>query len=308
LVLDEVIRASIHDAEATPEEIDETVEHRMLTWLPWVESLPPFDSLSNQPDQQWLIALMAWNLDLENETSIFQGIEHVIVDEAQDLYPVEWSFLRSINLTGSWTVVGDFNQQSAVHGFKSWKMIGKQLEVASPPQILDLGYRSTSGIMALANATIGSMASAGQSIQISSELPIAKRVPKVSELPLEIENWADRFAEKFPGGITALIVAPKHVDAVRKVLALRHWWAEGDQLHWRHPGREWTQENALTIGTPQELRGLEYDAVILLEPADIPTKQQRFMAITRANRELVVLHASKALPSEMHKFLRPPWE
>lgn len=305
-VLEEVTRASIHDDEATPEELEESIELHVTSWIPWVESLPEFDSLSNQPDQQWLIALMAWNLDLENESAVFNGIEHVIVDEAQDLYPVEWSFLKSLNLTGAWTVVGDFNQQSSVHGFKSWKLIGKQLGIGSPPQVLDLGYRSTSGIMALANSVIGKAAAPGESIQLSSELPIAIKVYNGKELAIELEKKADEFAQKYEGGMTAAIIPPANIALFRKVLEGRGWRQNGSETQWMHLQRPWSLDVPLTVGTPQELRGLEYDAVILMQPSEMPSSQQMFMAITRANRELVIIH-SNALPAAIHKFMRPSW-
>lgn len=303
-VIAEVIRRGIHDDEATEDEIEESVALKSASWNSWVDSLPPFDELSDLPDQQWLIALMAWHLDLEVDHDIFRDIRHVIVDEAQDIYPVEWEFIQNLNLNGHWTVLGDFNQQSAVHESSNWNQISRMLGLRMSPQMLELGYRSTSGIMALANSVIGKSAVSGNSIQISSEMPRHKHIARRADLPAAIEEALEAFAQSYPGGMYAVICPPTMISLFRKVFTQRGWWQEDDFLRWRHPKKGWTNNVSVTLGSPQELRGLEYDAVALVEPAEIKSVQQQFMAITRANQELVII-ASGKLPLKIHNFIRP---
>ncbi len=54
---------------------------------------------------------------------------------------------------------------------------------------------------------------------------------------------------------------------------------------------------------PEEARGLEFDAVVVVEPSDFPEKVGRhgtlYTSLTRANQELVVVH-SKPLPQQLH--------
>ena len=58
----------------------------------------------------------------------------------------------------------------------------------------------------------------------------------------------------------------------------------------------------LTVGRPVEVRGLEFDAVVVVEPADFKQSMGRhgelYTSLTRANKELAIVH-SKAMPREL---------
>ncbi|HEY8534575.1 MAG TPA: ATP-binding domain-containing protein [Micromonospora sp.] len=81
----------------------------------------------------------------------------------------------------------------------------------------------------------------------------------------------------------------------------REGWgkAGGDTVVWQH-----AEHGEVTVAHPNVARGLEFDAVIVVEPADFPQNLGRhgllYTALTRANRELVVLH-TKPLPDKLRK-------
>ena len=68
---------------------------------------------------------------------------------------------------------------------------------------------------------------------------------------------------------------------------------------------EWQKENAsIRVLPPQRARGLEFDGVVVVEPADFPENFGRqgvlYTALTRANKYLTVLH-NRALPKDLKK-------
>ena len=75
----------------------------------------------------------------------FEKFTHVIVDEAQDLRPMEWAILRLLN-GGSWTLLGDLNQRRTMYSDSSWRQIAERIKCQLPVVELKQGYRSTPAI------------------------------------------------------------------------------------------------------------------------------------------------------------------
>jgi DNA helicase II / ATP-dependent DNA helicase PcrA len=102
----------------------------------------------------------------------------------------------------------------------------------------------------------------------------------------------NRLLTAYPQGTVAIITAaPKAVETMLR----RAGWAKSRKDHdaWQYEGRE------VTVAHPDAARGLEFDAVVVVEPADFPQNLGRqgplYTALTRPNRELTVVHA-KPLP------------
>ena len=226
------------------------------------------------------------------------NIEHVIVDEAQDLYPVEWEFLKALNLASRWTLVGDFNQQSTSHRHSSWKALCLQLHVKVEVQKLELGFRSTKAIMSLANAVLGNTQETISSLQFSEELPRSIKVQR-KNLWVFAEDQANALSRTYEGGLISVIVPPSLYEESTAAFTGRGWRRTGSTNRWVHPAQSWTQHIPLTLATPVDLRGLEYDAVVLVEPDEYGNAGSRelYMGITRANRELRILHSTGLPPA-----------
>jgi DNA helicase II / ATP-dependent DNA helicase PcrA len=60
----------------------------------------------------------------------------------------------------------------------------------------------------------------------------------------------------------------------------------------------------VALRTPETVRGVEFDAVVVVEPGAFPRNLARvgplYTSLTRSNRELVVVH-SQALPDELRR-------
>jgi DNA helicase IV len=190
---------------------------------------------------------------------------HIVVDEAQELTDAEWQMLLSRCPSRSFTVVGDRAQ--ARHGFtESWperlKRVGfDHLTVAT----LSINYRTPAEIMAEAEPVIRAVlpdANVPTSIR-SSGIPV--RHGAVAELPAILEAWLAENAE----GIACVIGDPTF-DATRRIRSL----------------------------TPELAKGLEFDLVVLIDPDRFGTGVQgavdRYVALTRATRELAVLTTGSA--------------
>lgn len=106
-----------------------------------------------------------------------------------------------------------------------------------------------------------------------------------------------RLLAAYAHGTFAVITAdPKAAEATLRQAG----WAksQSDPFTWQHSGRE------VTVAHPDAARGLEFDGVVLVEPADFPQNLGRqgplYTALTRPNRELAVVH-TKPPPDRLRK-------
>ncbi|MER5642571.1 RNA polymerase recycling motor ATPase HelR [Kitasatospora sp. NPDC002227] len=185
---------------------------------------------------------------------------HVVVDEAQELTDAEWKMLLQRCPSRSFTVVGDRAQ--ARHGFtESWTerlaRVGlDQVTVAS----LSINYRTPAEVMAAAEPAIRAAlpdANVPTSVR-SNGIPVRHGV--VAELDAVLDGWLADHAEG-----TACVIGAPGFAATPRVRSL----------------------------TPELAKGLEFDLVVLVRPEafgeGVEGAVDRYVAMTRATRELVVL-------------------
>ncbi|MFF4007775.1 RNA polymerase recycling motor ATPase HelR [Streptomyces sp. NPDC001717] len=188
---------------------------------------------------------------------------HIVVDEAQELTDAEWQMLLLRCPSRSFTIVGDRAQ--ARHGFTdSWRerleRVGfDRIETAS----LSVNYRTPEEVMAEAEPVIRAVlpdANVPTSVR-SSDVPV-RRGP-ASELDSVLDTWLAANAD----GVACVIGAP---------------WFRGT--------------SRVRSLTPSLSKGLEFDLVVLVDPEDfgegVEGAVDRYVAMTRATRELVVLTSS----------------
>ncbi|MFD7230209.1 RNA polymerase recycling motor ATPase HelR [Streptomyces sp. NPDC059881] len=188
---------------------------------------------------------------------------HVVVDEAQELTDAEWQMLLLRCPSRSFTIVGDRAQ--ARHGFtESWQeRLGRigldRIDVAS----LSINYRTPEEVMAEAEPVIrAALPDANVPVSIrSSGIPVVHG--SVSDLDAVLAAWLGAHAD----GIACVIGDPTF-RATPRVRSL----------------------------TPELSKGLEFDLVVLVDPDSfgkgIEGAVDRYVAMTRATRQLVVLTSS----------------
>lgn len=210
---------------------------------------------------------------------------HVIVDEAQDLTPMQWRMVMRRVRGQSLTIVGDLAQRSASVVERWQDLLPKELADAQR-QDLTVNYRSPSEIHALAVAVLADFA---PSVAPSVALRASGWVPQFvrsASLSTELAGLIATELETV-GGLVAVIALGGTNTAMAR-----------DEF-------EASESSRVRFLTPNEAKGLEFDAVILIEPASILAARggaaQLYIALTRATQRLVVAHESPLPP-----VLEPP--
>lgn len=264
-------------------------------WVAYLRGVPAtFDELKKQRARHFR-GLMAYIGVLVDRAESNPG--HVIVDEAQDIHPIEWEVLGRLGNRGGWSILGDLNQRRTDHTFTTWDHVAHLLAIEdsqghAPVQMLERGYRSTAQIIQFANQLLPARERVLYSLQQDGEAPTLARVLVATELAYETVAAAEGLSERFTRGTVAVIAVD--VMKVSGAISRRGWSKKGaDPFVWKKGEKE------IRILPPERARGLEFDGVVVMEPADFPENAGRkgvlYTALTRANRALVIVH-NRALP------------
>lgn len=253
-------------------------------WIHYLRRLPLLHEAMDTRAHLPLLAFLVWSI---RPHKVLQGVGHVIVDEAQDVHALEWALLRDINLIGSWTILGDLNQRRSHLTEFGWDRIADIVGVRlseSPVVRLDRGYRSTRPIMQYANRLLPRTDRELESLQADGPEPT---VVRVRELAAAAEAQALQLAQRHQHGTVAIITTDPHPVCQQLLRAGWRKTASSPRVWERGASR-------VTVSHPDESRGLEFDAVVVVEPSTFQVNTGRhcqlYTALTRANRELVVLH------------------
>ncbi|WP_425555199.1 HelD family protein [Kitasatospora arboriphila] len=213
---------------------------------------------------------------------------HVIVDEAQELTPMLWRLLMRRCPTRSMTLVGDPAQSSEPGSCGTWSAaLGPHVGERFERVLLDVNYRTPAEIMEVAAGVVRATDPGfrpPRSVRSTGVRPWARRVADAAELADAVAACVA--AEPVPadgaGGRLA-VVAPKHLL--------------GDlaaALPGADSGPEPDLARPLVLLSPTQAKGLEFDSVLVVEPADFG-RAELYVALTRATQRLGVVH-SAALP------------
>ncbi len=221
---------------------------------------------------------------------------HVVVDEAQELSPMQWRLLMRRCPLKSFTMVGDIAQASAAAGAASW---AEALEpfVQDRWQLAELtvNYRTPARITRLAARVAqaaGVPVSTPQAVREGDDEPTVTRVPGADLEDALLAGLADDL-ERIDGGLVA-VIAPVALEP-RIAGLLRE--AYGDRVGTGGGGLA----QDIVVTTPGEAKGLEFDAVILLEPGRMVQEAggvvgDLYVAMTRPTQTLRVLSTGELPP------------
>ncbi|MEU2661408.1 AAA family ATPase [Micromonospora sp. NPDC007220] len=263
----------------------------------WIESLPPFPKVWGK--RRYLPLLAQLGLLLSENKSRYG---HIVVDEAQDVSELEWEIIQAHN-TGRWTVVGDLNQRRRLDiGHLDWRQLAERLHILPDaqlfePEVVERGYRSTQPILDFANRLLPPSENQPCSLQTDGPEPSVIRASTPGKRDLRAVGEASRLLDSYPGGTAAIITTDP--DAIDKLL-LSDGWRRTDTAA---GAGDWTREGRrLAVRTPDSARGVEFDGVVVVEPRYFVRQEEfagtLYTSLTRANRELVVVH-SKPLPEPL---------
>ena len=267
-----------------------TTDEQTVDWLAKVPRLQQ----AQQDSQYWpLLAFICLNAGFAHE---IVGFDHIIVDEAQDVLPLQWRTLALINDGGCWTILGDLDQRHTDFGYLDWKQLWRDLspkDATVPVHTIDVGYRSTMPIMEYAMRLLPKSHRKLQSVQVDGpEVTVHKA--KKGDLPDAVVWEAKRLRLAYPDGTVAIIVVDPGPIEKALIAAQVPFTASA-------AGAD-TTNSELRVLRPDGARGLEFDGVVVVEPATFPMNLghhgQLYTSMTRANKELSVVHA-QALPSAL---------
>ncbi len=218
---------------------------------------------------------------------------HVVVDEAQELSPMQWRLLFRRCPSRSLTVVGDVAQTGSLGGATDW---GQVLEPHAADrwrvEELTVNYRTPQQIMEVATdvlAEAGVPVAPPRSAREATTPPVAQRV-KAGDQGAVVEA-VRREIDHLGEGRLAVLTSARLVD--RLGVALREALPPGSVA----TGADALGAAVSVLGVA-DVKGLEFDSVVLVEPAEILEGSPRgaadlYVALTRPTQRLRVLHSGR---------------
>ncbi|MGV9402518.1 HelD family protein [Streptomyces sp. NPDC003667] len=237
---------------------------------------------------------------IDEATDLIQrthSLGHVVLDEAQDLSPMQYRAVGRRCTTGSATVLGDLAQGTTPWATRSWEEalahLGKRDGVVEE---LTAGFRVPTDVITYASRLLPHIAPGLTPVASVRENPGFFEVRPIDG-PAEVVAACEESLRN--EGSTGLIAADARVPVLAEALA-----AAG--IAHLAPGEETTRETRLTLVPASLAKGLEYDYVVLDEPGavvdgepDERTGLRRlYVALTRAVSGLIVTHTAP-LPEQL---------
>ncbi|MET8470453.1 UvrD-helicase domain-containing protein [Streptomyces sp. NPDC006422] len=207
---------------------------------------------------------------------------HVIVDEAQDLTPMQWRMVGRRGRHATWTIVGDPAQSSWSDPDEAGAARDEAL--GSRPRrrfTLTVNYRNPSEIAELASKVLALAMPGSESPSAVRSTGVEPRFVVVRDrLGDTVREEAARLLERVDGTVGVVVAMNRREEAAR--------WLSG------------LGERVVALGS-LEAKGLEYDATIVVSPAEIADESPAglrvlYVALTRATQQLTVVSGERDEP------------
>jgi DNA helicase IV len=213
---------------------------------------------------------------------------HLLVDEAQDVSPMQWRMLRRRGASASWTIVGDPAQSSWTDTEEADRAIEEIIGTAPVRHFrMSTNYRSPSEVFDLAAKIVvadfpdADLPNAVRSTGHQPRLLVpAEAAPGLPMIPAAMINIVRTLLAEVEGTV-GVICPPSTKDEMATQLAEARL-AGADRV---------------VVLTPVEAKGLEYDGVLVVTPDDIVAEspggvRALYVALTRPTQRLVTLDAA----------------
>jgi DNA helicase IV len=231
---------------------------------------------------------------------------HIVVDEVQDLSPMQLRMLARRSLSGSMTVVGDIAQATGPWAPRNWDDVTRHLAPQRPSRLVELtvSYRTPSEVVAVAAQVLAVAAPAispPRPVRQSGNTPRLVKCERAELASTVAAITREEVAAVAPGRVAVLgpsVVLPELMRALE----------EGglDPVDPRDPASDGLAAG-LVVLPADETNGLEFDAVVVVEPALVASVSESpgegppvattrglrtlYVALTRPTRRLAIVHA-----------------
>ncbi|KDN74345.1 helicase [Streptomyces olindensis] len=207
---------------------------------------------------------------------------HVIVDEAQDLTPMQWRMVGRRGRHATWTVVGDPAQSSWSDPDEAAQARDEALGTRPRRRFeLTVNYRNPAEIAELAAKVLALAMPGSQAPKAVRSTGVEPRFTVVRDILGEtVRDEAARLLERVDGTVGVVVAMQRREEARRWLAGL------GDRV--------------VALGS-LEAKGLEYDATVVVSPAEIADESPAglrvlYVALTRATQQLTVVSAERDEP------------
>ncbi|MFF5130913.1 HelD family protein [Streptomyces syringium] len=228
------------------------------------------------------------------------SLGHVVLDEAQDLSPMQYRAVGRRCTTGSATILGDLAQGTTPWATSSWPEALTHLgKPDATVEELTMGFRVPREVIAYASRLLPTIAPGLAEATSVREAAGDFTVRAVQPSDLDAEVLAACVSALAKEGSIGLIAADARIAALADALT-----AAG--LPFLSPGEETSADARLTLVPATLAKGLEYDYVVLDEPSAVVSGEpdertglrRLYVALTRAVSGLTVVHAMP-LPGQL---------
>lgn len=219
-----------------------------------------------------------------------QSFGHVVLDEAQDLSPMELRAVGRRAALGSVTVLGDIAQGTTPWATPSWDVALRHLsQQGAHVEVLRRGYRVPAVVVEFASGLLPAIAPGlepPEPVRTNPGLLDVIQIEDLAGLPAVVRSALDR-----PGSV-GVISADDQVAELADRLAGLDVAHIADEVDGR-----------LTLVPASLAKGLEFDHVVVVEPARIVAAEARglrrlYVVLTRAVSSLTVVH-SEPMPEPL---------
>ncbi|MFF2140804.1 HelD family protein [Streptomyces sp. NPDC058193] len=210
---------------------------------------------------------------------------HVIVDEAQDLTPMQWRMVGRRGRHATWTIVGDAAQSSWSDPDEA--AAARDEALGNRPRrrfTLTVNYRNPAEIAELAAKVLALAMPGMESPSAVRSTGVEPRFETVrdGDLASTVREEARRLLAQVDGTVGLVVAMNRRAEA-------RAWLEE-------------LGERVVALGS-LEAKGLEYDATVVVSPAEIADESPAglrvlYVALTRATQQLTVVSGERDMPDE----------
>jgi DNA helicase IV len=225
---------------------------------------------------------------------------HIVIDEVQDLTPMQLKMAARRSLNGSLTVVGDLAQATGPLAPDRWEDVLAHLPDRKPARVvgLSVGYRIPAQIMELADRVMRAARPDLRSptaVRVGDAAPSIVRAASRGELGVATAEAVAKMTTDLTSRNVAVVAPDALVEEISAALGaagIEHGRATRTGL-----------DDPVTVVPVSVVKGLELDGVVVVEPARIVRDEVQglralYVALTRPTQRLTVVHAEE-LPAPM---------
>lgn len=220
---------------------------------------------------------------------------HIVIDEAQDLSPMQLAMISRRSLNGSLTVVGDIAQSTGAWAHADWSEILSLLPDRRPArrEQLTVGYRIPAPNMELAARVLARSAPdllPPRSVRQTGRPPQLRRIEDAAQLSAEVgQAVLDEVAGVGNGNVAVICPSSRvqECSAALDAVGIDHGVAIEQGLN--------HQVTVVPVGI---VKGLELDATVVVDPDGILDEEAQgmralYVALTRATKHLTLVHVGE---------------